>query len=77
MQFLQAKSANNKLDARNNLPYAIESIKIEQNGILINLNNYVGNRTHVRYKSVEDLKKEFDIVDSIGEIKKVYKEYDY
>ena len=75
MQFLQAKSERNKLGIRNNLPYAIESIKIEENGILINLSNYVGNRIYVRYRSIEDLKKEFNVIDSIGEIKGEYKEF--
>ena len=75
MQFLQAKSEKNKLNTRNNLPYAIENIKIEENSILINLSNYVGNRAYVRYKSIEDLKKEFDVIDSIGEIRGEYKEF--
>ena len=75
MQFLQAKNEKNKLGIRNNLPYAIESIKIEEkNDILINLVNYEGTRVYVRYKSIEDLKKEFDVIDSIGEIRE-YKEF--
>lgn len=77
MQFLQAKSGDNKLGTRNNLPYAIDNIIIEEGGdILLDLTNYVGNRVYVRYKSIEDLKEEFDIIDSIGEMKE-YKEYDY
>ena len=74
MQFLQAKSKNNKLYVYNNLPYAIESIKIEETGILINLVNYEDTRIYVRYKSIEELKKEFDVIDSIGEIRE-YKEF--
>lgn len=77
MQFLQAKSGDNKLDTRNNLPYAIDNIIIEEDDILLDLTNYVGNRIYVRYKSIEELKKEFDVIDSIGEIKGEYKEYDY
>lgn len=77
MQFLQAKSGDNKLGIRNNLPYAIDNIIIEEGGdILLDLTNYVGNRIYVRYESIEDLKREFDVIDSIGEIKE-YKEYDY
>lgn len=78
MQFLQAKSGDNKLGIRNNLPYAIDNIIIEKEGdILLYLTSYGGNRVYVRYKSVEELKKEFDVIDSIGEIKGEYKEYDY
>lgn len=77
MQFLQAKNINNKLGTRNNLPYAIDNIIIEEGGdILLDLTNYVGNRIYVRYESIEDLKREFDVIDSIGEMKE-YKEYDY
>lgn len=75
MQFLQAKNINNKLGIRNNLPYAIDNIIIEEgDDILLDLTNYVGNRIYVRYKSIEELKEEFDVVDSIGEIKE-YKEF--
>ena len=78
MQFLQAKSGDNKLGIHNNLPYAIDNIIIEEGGdILLYLTNYVGNRIYVRYKSIEELKKEFNVIDSIGEIKGEYKEYDY
>lgn len=77
MQFLQAKNGNNKLDIRDNLPYAIDNIIIEEDGILLDLTSYVGNRVYVRYKNIEELKKEFDVIDSIGEIKGEYKEYDY
>lgn len=77
MQFLQAKSGNNKLGIHNNLPYAIDNIIIEEDDILLDLTDYVGNRIYVRYESIEDLKEEFDIIDSIGEIKGEYKEYDY
>lgn len=76
MQFLQAKSGDNKLNTRNNLPYAIDNIIIEEDDILLDLTNYVGNRIYVRYESIEELKKEFDVIDSIGEMKE-YKEYDY
>lgn len=76
MQFLQAKNGNNKLDTRNNLPYAIDNIIIEEDDILLYLTSYGGNRIYVRYKSVEELKKEFDVIDSIGEMKE-YKQYDY
>ena len=76
MQFLQAKNGDNKLDIRNNLPYAIDNIIIEEDDILLDLTSYVGNRMYVRYESIEDLKEEFDIIDSIGEMKE-YEEYDY
>ena len=76
MQFLQAKSINNKLGIRNNLPYAIDNIIIEENNILLDLTNYVGSRIYVRYESIEDLKREFDVIDSISEMKE-YEEYDY
>ena len=76
MQFLQAKNGDNKLDIRNNLPYAIDNIIIEEDDILLDLTSYVGNRIYVRYESIEDLKEEFDIIDSIGEMKE-YEEYDY
>ena len=77
MQFLQAKSGDNKLGIRNNLPYAIDNIIIEKGGdILLYLTSYGGNRVYVRYKSIEELKKEFDVIDSIEEIKGEYKEYD-
>ena len=56
MQFLQAKSGDNKLGIRNNLPYAIDNIIIEENDILLDLTSYVGNRVYVRYKSIEELK---------------------
>jgi len=77
MQFLQAKNINNKLGTHNNLPYAIDNIIIEEEGdILLYLTSYGGNRVYVRYKSIEDLKEEFDVVDAIGDIEE-YKEYDY
>ena len=76
MQFLQAKSGNNKLCIHNNLPYAIDNIIIEEDDILLDLTSYVGNRIYVRYESIEDLKEEFDIIDSIGEMKE-YEGYDY
>lgn len=76
MQFLQAKNINNKLGTRNNLPYAIDNIIIEENDILLDLTSYAGNRIYVRYKSIEELKREFNIVDAIGDIEE-YKEYDY
>ena len=76
MQFLQAKSGDNKLNTRDNLPYTIDNIIIEKNDILLYLTSYGGNRIYVRYESIEELKKEFDVIDSIGEIKG-YKEYDY
>ena len=75
MQFLQAKSGDNKLGIRNNLPYAIDNIIIEKDDILLYLTNYGGNRIYVRYKSIEDLKEEFDVIDSILEIKGEYKEF--
>lgn len=76
MQFLQAKNRDNKLNTRNNLPYAIDNIIIEKEGdILLYLTSYGGNRVYVRYKSIEELKKEFDVIDAIGEMKE-YKEYD-
>ena len=76
MQFLQAKSGDNKLGICNNLPYAIDNIIIEKDDILLYLTSYGGNRIYVRYESIEDLKEEFDIIDSIGEMKE-YEEYDY
>ncbi len=76
MQFLQAKNGNNKLNTRDNLPYAIDNIIIEEDDILLDLTSYVGNRIYVRYKNIEELKREFDIVDAIGDIEE-YKEYDY
>ena len=76
MQFLQAKSGDNKLDTRDNLPYAIDNIIIEKDDILLDLTSYAGNRIYVRYESIDKLKEEFDIIDSIGEMKE-YKEYDY
>lgn len=76
MQFLQAKSGDNKLNTRNNLPYAIDNIIIEKDDILLYLTSYVGNRIYVRYKSIDKLKEEFDIIDAIGDIEE-YKEYDY
>ena len=76
MQFLQAKSENNKLNTCDNLPYAIDNIIIEEDDILLDLTSYVGNRVYVRYESIEELKKEFDVIDSIGEMKE-YKQYDY
>ena len=76
MQFLQAKSGDNKLNTRDNLPYTIDNIIIEEDDILLDLTSYVGNRVYVRYKSVEELKREFDIVDAIEDIEE-YKEYDY
>ena len=76
MQFLQAKSGDNKLDTRDNLPYAIDNIIIEKDDILLDLTSYAGNRIYVRYESIDKLKEEFDVIDSIGEMKE-YKEYDY
>lgn len=76
MQFLQAKSGNNKLHAYDNLPYAIDNIFIQEDSILINLIDYAGIRLDVRYKDITELKKEFNIINSIREIRK-YKEYDY
>ena len=76
MQFLQAKSGDNKLDIRNNLPYAIDNIIIEEDDILLDLTSYAGNRIYVRYESIDKLKEEFDVIDAIGEMKE-YKEYDY
>ena len=76
MQFLQAKSGDNKLDTRNNLPYAIDNIIIEKDDILLDLTSYAGNCIYVRYESIDKLKEEFDIVDAIGDIEE-YKEYDY
>lgn len=75
MQFLQAKSGDNKLNTRNNLPYAIDNIIIEKDDILLYLTSYGGNRVYVRYKSIEDLRKEFNVIDSIEEIKGEYKEF--
>ena len=66
MQFLQAKNGDNKLDTRNNLPYAIDNIIIEEDDILLSLTSYAGNRIYVRYESIEDLKREFDVIDAIG-----------
>ena len=76
MQFLQAKSGDNKLGIRNNLPYAIDNIIIEEDDILLYLTSYAGNRIYVRYESIDKLKEEFDIVDAIGDIEE-YKKYDY
>lgn len=76
MQFLQAKSGDNKLNTRDNLPYAIDNIIIEKDDILLDLTSYTGNRIYVRYESIEELKREFNIVDVIGDIEE-YKEYDY
>lgn len=74
MQFLQAKSRDNKLGICSNLPYAIDNIIIEEDDILLDLTSYASNHIYVRYKSIEELKKEFDVIDSIGEIRE-YKEF--
>jgi hypothetical protein len=74
MQFLQAKNGNNKLGVYSNLPYAIDGIEIEEDGILMRLVSYYGNSIYVRYRDIKELKKEFNVVNAIGEIEK-YKEY--
>lgn len=74
MQFLQAKHKNNKLNIRNNLPYAIDNITIEENGILVNLTSFNGITMYVRYSDVMELKKDFDVINAFDKIKE-YKEY--
>lgn len=74
MQFLQAKNGDNKLHARNNLPYAIDEIKIEGDCMLINVTSYDGVTMYTRYKSLDRLRKDFDVIDAIGEMRE-YKEY--
>lgn len=74
MQFLQAKHKNNKLNIRNNLPYAIDNIIIEEDGILINLTSFNGITMYVRYKSIAELRNDFDVINAFDKIKE-YKEY--
>lgn len=63
MQYLQAKSAFNKIEALDNLPYAIDRIDLLKNGIqLILVDPIEGKRIRVAYGSLEELRKEWNIV---------------
>ena len=63
MQYLQAKSAFNKIEALDNLPYAIDRIDLLRNGIqLILVDPIEGKRIRVAYGSLEELRKEWNIV---------------
>lgn len=69
MQFLQAKTAFNKLRAWNNLPYTIDRIEIGERGILLYLTTPIGLHIDVCYRDVDDIKREFYIVDSFRDLK--------
>lgn len=69
MQFLQAKTAFNKLRAWNNLPYTIDRIEIGERGILLYLTTPIGLHIDVCYRDVDDIKREFHIVDSYRDLK--------
>ena len=63
MQFLQAKSADNKLEILDNAPYAIDEIRILNRGIKISLTSPAGKKESIFYESIESLKKEWYVID--------------
>ena len=69
MQFLQAKTAFNKLRALDNMPYSIDRIDIGERGILLYLTTPIGLHIDVCYRDVEEIKKEFYIADSYRDLK--------
>lgn len=69
MQFLQAKTAFNKLRTLDNSPYTIDRIEIGERGILLYLTTPIGLHIDVCYRDVEDIKREFYIVDSFRDLK--------
>ena len=69
MQFLQAKTAFNKLRTLDNLPYTIDRVEIGERGILLYLTTPIGLYIDVCYRDVEDIKREFYIVDSFRDLK--------
>ena len=74
MQFIQAKSSMNKLEVLDNLPYAIDRIEILESGIGLYLTDSFGQDKYVCYRDIEELKKEWNIVNSYCDLE-AYKEY--
>ena len=69
MQYLQAKSAFNKIEALDNLPYAIDRIDLLRNGIqLILVDPIEGKKRKVAYGSLEELRKEWNIVNKFMDL---------
>jgi hypothetical protein len=69
MQFIQAKRLNNKLGVRDNQPYIIKEVVFTKGGFRLLLIDIKNKETVLGYNSLDWFRKDFDIVDSIGEIK--------
>ena len=76
MQFLQAKTTKNKLEALDNRPYAIDRVILTDGGFKLILSDYDGREITVVYRTLEELRRQFDIISSITSIQE-YKEWGY
>ena len=69
MQIIQANKLNNKLGVINNLPFAIDSVSFINNGFVLYLTDYNGEKRYVSYADMGQFRRDFTIVDSIKDIK--------
>lgn len=76
MQFLQAKTIDNKLGVLDNRPYAIDKVIFTDSGFRLLLSDYDGREITVAYRTLEQLRREFDIISSITSIQE-YREWGY
>lgn len=75
MQYLQAKSKDNKLEVRNNLPLAIDRIRLWNNGFIdLYVTDSFGVEKVIGYKDSKEIVDEWDIVNCYNDLKR-YKEF--
>ena len=68
VQYLQPRTAANKLGERVNSIWAIEKIEISQNGLLLTLSDVeFGEKKYVAYGSLEELIKDCKVLKGMNE----------
>ena len=70
MQFIQAKTAFNKLEVIDNRPFAIEKVRLLKKGFVVNVEDLYGDiKGDIYYKNREEFDKEWDIAETLDEMK--------
>ena len=73
MQFIQAKRRDNKLNVRDNRPYAIDRVEFIKDGIGLYLTGFDGEKFYLTYSDLDWFRSDFVIVNSLKELER-YKE---
>ena len=68
MQYLQPRREENKLEAALSDFFAIDEIRLLNNGLYLVVVDEEGNEEAVCYRGLEELKKDFNVLDRFREV---------